>query len=45
MRLLNAQRDADAGAVVTAHGVVMHTAGASLGDVGTPMSDRVKIVG
>jgi hypothetical protein len=41
--LLN-EADADAGAVVTVWGGDA-TAGASLGDVGTPMSERVKIVG
>ena len=41
--LLN-EADADAGAVVTVWGGDS-TAGAALGDVGTPMSERVKIVG
>jgi len=41
--LLN-EADADAGAVVTVWGGDS-TSGASLGDVGTPMSERVKIVG
>ena len=41
--LLN-EADADAGAVVTVWGGDS-TAGAALGDIGTPMNERVKIVG